>query len=297
MFLHIGIPDLVSDFAESLAKRLNLWDLRFLNVIKKVRHTDPQKSMQNVFHQCRNLDGAFEIAGPVPSTPVLLIDDIIDSGLTMTVLAALLRQAGSGPVFPLALASTSKGKIAMPITVDAEATLLLTAYLSRQNGEAAKPLTAREWSRLVQWLTKKQLTPSALISDETGKHLECWTDREATKERIEALLQRKMALGMGLEKWERSGLWVMTRSDEDYPRRLKQKLAVDSPPVLFGCGNRKLLADGSLGVAVVGSRKTTSGNITYSRDVGRLAAENGWSVVSGGAAGVDAAAMLGSTRS
>lgn len=181
----------------------------------------------------------------------------------------------------------------MPITEDAEATLLLTAYLSRQDGEVAKPLTAREWSRLVQWLTREQLTPSALLSDDIGKHLDCWTDKEATRNRIEALLHRKVALGMGLEKWERSGLWVMTRSDEDYPRRLKQKLAVDSPPVLFGCGNRDLLVDGSLGIAVVGSRKTTSENIAYSRDVGRLAAENGWSVVSGGASGVDAAAMLG----
>lgn len=103
-------PELVSDFAEKLARRLDLRDLRFLNVIKKVSHTEPQKTMQNEFYQCRNLDGAFEIAGPVPRTPVLLIDDIIDSGLTMTVLAALLRQAGSGPVFPLALASTSKGE-------------------------------------------------------------------------------------------------------------------------------------------------------------------------------------------
>lgn len=181
----------------------------------------------------------------------------------------------------------------MPITEDAEATLLLTAYLSKQNGDTAKPLTAREWSRLVQWLTKNDLTPSDLISGDKGPQLESWNDRDIPGNRIDALLQRKVALGLSLEKWERSGLWVMTRSDEDYPRRLKQKLAVDSPPVLFGCGNRKLLADGSFGVAVVGSRKTNSDNIAYSRDVGRLAAENGWSVISGGATGVDAAAMLG----
>jgi ATP-dependent DNA helicase RecQ len=38
---------------------------------------------------------------------VLLIDDMVDSRWTMTVIAALLRQAGSEPVFPVALASTS----------------------------------------------------------------------------------------------------------------------------------------------------------------------------------------------
>ena len=102
-------PRLVLDFARRLAKRLNLQDLRFLNVIEKVHHKEPQKNQQNDFHQCRNLDGGFVITGRVPRTPVLLVDDIIDSGWTVTVLAALLRQAGSGPVFPVALASTSKG--------------------------------------------------------------------------------------------------------------------------------------------------------------------------------------------
>jgi ATP-dependent DNA helicase RecQ len=39
---------------------------------------------------------------------VYLVDDMVDSGWTFTVCAALLRQAGSGPVFPVALAQTSK---------------------------------------------------------------------------------------------------------------------------------------------------------------------------------------------
>ena len=42
--------------------------------------------------------------------PVLLVDDIVDSGWTMTIIAALLRQAGSGPVWPLALASAKPGE-------------------------------------------------------------------------------------------------------------------------------------------------------------------------------------------
>ncbi len=36
-----------------------------------------------------------------------LVDDIIDSRWTVTVLAALLRQAGIGVVYPVALTSTS----------------------------------------------------------------------------------------------------------------------------------------------------------------------------------------------
>ena len=38
--------------------------------------------------------------------PVLLLDDCVDSGWTFTAIAAMLRMAGSGPVFPLALSST-----------------------------------------------------------------------------------------------------------------------------------------------------------------------------------------------
>ena len=97
---------LVPDFAQRLATALRL---PFLPIVTKTRHNEPQKTQQNRFHQCRNLDGAFQIDGSVPQGAVLLLDDIVDSGWTMTVIAALLRQAGSGPVWPVALATASAG--------------------------------------------------------------------------------------------------------------------------------------------------------------------------------------------
>ncbi len=99
-------PTLVPDFAQRLATQLQL---PFVDAIQKIKNNEPQKNQQNRFHQCQNLDGVFEISGNILGTPVLLVDDIIDSGWTMTILAALLRQVGSGPVFPVALASTSAG--------------------------------------------------------------------------------------------------------------------------------------------------------------------------------------------
>jgi ATP-dependent DNA helicase RecQ len=99
-------PELVPGFARRLAQRLGL---PFVDAISKVLDNPPQRLQQNRFHQCHNLDGAFEARDGIPSGPVLLVDDIVDSGWTMTVLAALLRQAGSGPVWPLALATTSTG--------------------------------------------------------------------------------------------------------------------------------------------------------------------------------------------
>lgn len=39
--------------------------------------------------------------------PVLLIDDAIDSGWTLTITTALLRKAGCGIVYPATLTSTT----------------------------------------------------------------------------------------------------------------------------------------------------------------------------------------------
>ena len=99
-------PTLVPDFARRLARRLGL---PFVDAIQKTRHNEPQKNQQNSFHQCKNLDGAFAISEDIPEKPVLLVDDIVDSRWTVTVLAALLRQNGSGLVYPVALASTAPG--------------------------------------------------------------------------------------------------------------------------------------------------------------------------------------------
>lgn len=97
-------PQLVPNFARRLAARLGL---QFVDAVSKIRDNQPQKGQQNRFHQCRNLDGAFAINSSVPNVPVLLVDDIVDSGWTLAVIAALLQQAGSGVVYPVALASSS----------------------------------------------------------------------------------------------------------------------------------------------------------------------------------------------
>jgi ATP-dependent DNA helicase RecQ len=97
---------LVPDFARRLANALGV---HFNECIHKVRETEPQKTRQNTYQQVQNLEGAFEIDhNLVRHAPVLLVDDMVDSRWTMTVLGAKLRQAGSGPVFPFALADSSQ---------------------------------------------------------------------------------------------------------------------------------------------------------------------------------------------
>ena len=99
-------PDLVPEYAKRLASMLRL---PYLPLLQKIRDNEQQKEQQNRFHQCRNLDGVFVIDGIVPNGPVLLIDVVVDSAGTLTIAAALLRRGGSGPVWPMALTTSSIG--------------------------------------------------------------------------------------------------------------------------------------------------------------------------------------------
>ena len=100
-------PELVPDLARRLADRLGL---PFSPAIRCVNQTEEQKTMQNSEHQAANANIAFDVDGSlVRDSPVLLIDDIVDSRWTLTVCGARLRAAGSGLVFPFALASAAAG--------------------------------------------------------------------------------------------------------------------------------------------------------------------------------------------
>jgi ATP-dependent DNA helicase RecQ len=96
---------LVPEFAGRLAARLGL---PLVECVRKTRATDLQKTRQNSFQQASNLENAFAVEErSVRPGPVLLVDDMVDSRWTFTVLAWKLLKAGAGPVFPFALADTS----------------------------------------------------------------------------------------------------------------------------------------------------------------------------------------------
>ena len=67
--------------------------------------------MANSTQQARNIDGSLAImTQTLPTSPVLLVDDMANSRWTLTVAAWLLRSQGCGEVFPLALALTGPGE-------------------------------------------------------------------------------------------------------------------------------------------------------------------------------------------
>ena len=97
-------PELVPSFALRLADALGL---PFVPCVEKVSVNAQQKTIENSYKQASNLDGVFNIATTCRPEECLLIDDMVDSRWTFTVVSALLRNAGCAGVYPLALALNS----------------------------------------------------------------------------------------------------------------------------------------------------------------------------------------------
>jgi len=180
----------------------------------------------------------------------------------------------------------------MSASPQTQAILLLTVQFTKPAPGDPEPLTPAEWGRFAAWLKGQEKSPGLLLmtgADPTAV-LQGWLDPSVTPDRIRHLLGRSGAMGLALERWQRAGLWVMTRSDADYPARLKKRLKLVAPPVLFGCGDRGLLE--RTGIGVVGSRAATEQELGEASRLGGGIASQGFSVVSGGARGVDETAML-----
>ena len=98
-------PTLTPDYAERLASKLGL---PCLDVIAATREVEPQKAMPDPFRRCENVAGVFEVSPSVRLEPVLLFDDIVSSGWTLTSAGMSLRQAGVSVVHPFVLADFSE---------------------------------------------------------------------------------------------------------------------------------------------------------------------------------------------
>ncbi len=172
-----------------------------------------------------------------------------------------------------------------------QAVLLLTVSLGKADRDGTKPLSPGEWVRLTAWLENRGLDLATLMTGDSRDVLSGWNDLAITPDRLDQLLGRGAALGFAMEKWQRAGLWVLARPDPGYPARLARRLGAAAPTVLFGCGARALLNRG--GLAVVGSRDASEVVLACSKNLGKMASKEGYSIVSGGARGVDRSAMRG----
>lgn len=177
------------------------------------------------------------------------------------------------------------------LSPNSQAILLLTAPLVAGRGESsAELLSLGEYNRLAKWLREAKRQPSDLIGPNASMLLnECARIFDAS--RLEKLLARGFLLSQAVDRWHSRAIWVISRADPEFPRRLKAKLKEDTPPLLYGCGDLRLLESG--GLAIVGSRDVSDELLTYTANAGALAASARRTLVSGAARGVDQAAMRG----
>lgn len=181
--------------------------------------------------------------------------------------------------------------MSLSLSPNTQAILLLTAPLiAGRNQAPADFLTPGEYRGLAQFLREKQRQPADLLESD-GAALIGERQSLVDRDRLERLLGRGFLLSQAVERWQARAIWVVSRADAKYPRRLKVRLREDAPPVLYGCGDLSLLETG--GLAVVGSRHVEDELIAYAEGIGGLAARARRTLVSGGARGVDQAAMRG----
>ena len=102
----IARPQLVASFAARIGA------VEKLDVLGTVHHDGPSRvPRSNSVFRLQAIFGSYHVptdlqrllGGPRAGQPLLLLDDYVDSGWTLVVVARLLRRAGAGPVYPLVL--------------------------------------------------------------------------------------------------------------------------------------------------------------------------------------------------
>lgn len=181
-----------------------------------------------------------------------------------------------------------------PLTENAQAILLLTAPLIvGRVTEGPKLLTPSEYKSFAQRLHENGHRPADLLGSRSAQILQ-ESKPFIDVDRVKRLLGRGLQLGQAVERWQTRAIWVVSRADPDYPQRLKARLRGHAPAVLYGCGDLAVLNNG--GLAVVGSRNVDEELFQFAMDIGQLAARAGRAVISGGAKGIDQAAMRGAAE-
>ncbi len=72
--------------------------------LRRTKKTLPQMSMDGYAQRMGNIQGAFDCAGDFDGADILLIDDVVTTGSTMSACAQALKASGAGSVRGLALA-------------------------------------------------------------------------------------------------------------------------------------------------------------------------------------------------
>ncbi|MBR2890610.1 MAG: DNA-processing protein DprA [Oscillospiraceae bacterium] len=111
----------------------------------------------------------------------------------------------------------------------------------------------------------------------------------AAAEHILRLLEETELLEYYVNKGLRAGCVPITRASSQYPAAVRKRLGLDAPGCLWARGDLSLLDTPT--IALVGSRDLREPNRAFAEEVGRQAALQGITLVSGNARGADKTAQ------
>jgi len=126
----------------------------------------------------------------------------------------------------------------MTLSLDSQALILLCSHLGLSAAPDYAPLTLKDWNPLAKKLFSISKRPSALLDQNKEELMDILDITEEEAERYENLLQRSGTVAIELERLKSLGIEVLTRADEDYPVRYKERLRESAPTILFYAGEK-----------------------------------------------------------
>ena len=181
------------------------------------------------------------------------------------------------------------------LSPDTQVALLLTGEFGGRVAGELPPLTLPEYNQVAKTLVLLGKRPGDLLASVPEEWNELMEFEALHSERLSYLLGRGLAMADAMNKWMNRGIKVIGRSDSAYPTKYNDRLKNARPPVLYAVGNTEIL-DNS-GFAIVGSRVTTSAILDWTAGLAKERVLAGEVIVSGGAKGVDLAAITGALES
>lgn len=152
-------------------------------------------------------------------------------------------------------------------------------------GENVKPFEPNEWAKLVVMLREKDIQPKDLFTLSSVDFMNYFGYCTEQAERLSRLIDRSGSIAFEIEKYEKIGIKIVTRSDDGYPKKLKKTIKNQCPPLFYYMGNLQLCDNKFVGF--VGSRDVDEDDISFTRKTVDKVISRGYGIVSGGAVGID----------
>ncbi len=169
---------------------------------------------------------------------------------------------------------------------NATAIIVLCSHLCV--GDGIKPLEPNEWMKMAEKLLAVKYQPVDLLSFSTQDFSTILDLNQDQIIRIQRLIDRSASISFELQKYQNMGISIVTRADAEYPRKLKTTLGKTCPPIFYYVGDISLTNQDLVGF--VGSRNINTQDLNFTKSTVCTINKRGYSVVSGGANGVDSVA-------